>query len=162
MAEEIFNKDKLYAVIMAGGRGTRFWPLSRNKRPKQLLSLTDSRPLLRHTADRILPLIDKDRVLVVTARNHAEGVLEVLSDLPKENILIEPEGKNTAPALAFAAAHLLERDPDAVMAVMPSDHIIGAPERLLAEIELAAKVADKHKILVTFGIRPTRPETGYG
>ena len=147
---------------MAGGRGTRFWPLSRNTRPKQLLALTDDTPLLRMTVDRISPLVSKERTIVVTAQSHAKGVEELLSELDKKNILVEPQGKNTAPALALAAAHLLSRDSDAVMAVLPADHIIGAPEKFLAEISSAAEIANSKRLLVTFGIRPTRPETGFG
>jgi mannose-1-phosphate guanylyltransferase len=112
--------------------------------------------------DRILPLIPKERTVVVTAQSHAEGVLELLPDLDEKNMLIEPEGKNTAPALAYAAALLLERDPDAVMVVLPSDHVIGAPEKLLAEIRSAADLAKRKRLLITFGIRPTRPEPGFG
>ena len=154
--------SKIYAVVMAGGRGTRFWPLSRIARPKQLLTLAGDSPLLRQTVDRIAPLIPTERTIVVTAQGHADGVRELLPELDGKNLLIEPEGKNTAPALAYAAAHLLRRDQDAVMVVLPSDHVIGAPEKLLAEIRAAADLADKKRLLVTFGIRPTRPETGFG
>lgn len=147
---------------MAGGRGTRFWPLSRNTRPKQLLALVDETPLLRMTVDRISSMIPNERIVVVTAQSHANGVRELLPEFDTDNIIVEPQGKNTAPALSLAAAHLLSRDPDAIMAVLPSDHIIGAPEKLLAEIRSAAELANRKRMLVTFGIHPTRPETGFG
>ncbi len=147
---------------MAGGRGTRFWPLSRNTRPKQLLALAGETPLLRMTVDRISPMVPKERTIVVTAQSHAKGVRELLPEFDGDNIIVEPQGKNTAPALSLAAAHLLSRDPDAIMAVLPSDHVIGAPEKLLAEIRSAAELADRKRLLVTFGIHPTRPETGFG
>jgi len=156
------NNEHLYAVIIAGGRGTRFWPLSRHKKPKQLLSLNGHQSLLRQTVDRVLPFIPTERVFVVTAGAHAGGILEALPDIPQGNILVEPVGKNTAPALAFAAAHLLEQNPDAVMTVLPSDHVIGPNEKFMADVTAAGETAEKEKLLVTFGIRPTRPETGYG
>ncbi len=147
---------------MAGGRGTRFWPLSRNTRPKQLLALTDKTPLLRMTVDRVSPLVPRERTIVVTAQNHAKGVEELLPELNGKNILVEPKGKNTAPALSLAAAHILSQDPDGVMAVLPSDHVIGSPKKLLADIRSAAGVADRKRLLMTFGIHPSRPETGFG
>lgn len=156
------DKDHLYAVIIAGGRGKRFWPLSREAKPKQLLALDGNTSLLRQTVDRIMPLVQKERIFIVTAKSHAGGVLEEVPDLPRENILVEPVGKNTAPALAFSAAHLLEKDPDAVMAVLPSDHVIGQDDRFLSNITAAVEMADREPYMVTFGIRPTRPETGYG
>lgn len=147
---------------MAGGRGTRFWPLSRNTRPKQLLALADATPLLRMTVDRVSPLVPKERTIVVTAQSHASGVRELLPELDDKNILVEPQGKNTAPALSLAAAHILSRDRNGIMAVLPSDHVIGFPEKLIAEIRLAADVADRKRLLMTFGIHPSRPETGFG
>lgn len=163
MKEVAESSGDLYAVIMAGGRGKRFWPLSRNAKPKQLLTLTGDASLLRQTVERVAPLIPKERIIVITAQSHSDGVLEVLPDLPAENILIEPEGKNTATALSFAAEHILGRNKSAIMAALPSDHVIeGPPGKFLKDISRAAQTADKNGMLVTFGVRPTRPETGYG
>ncbi|MBI5179409.1 MAG: NTP transferase domain-containing protein [Nitrospinae bacterium] len=152
----------MFAVIIAGGRGTRFWPLSRTARPKHLLGLNGPDPLLRQTVDRVLPLATAQRTLVVTMKSHADEVRAVLNGIPAKNILVEPVGKNTAPAIALAAAHVLDAGPDAIMAVLPSDHIISPPEKFLDDLREGARLAASGNILVTFGIAPARPETGYG
>ena len=154
--------ERLFGVIIAGGRGTRFWPLSRKARPKHLLNFTGDTSLLRQTADRIAPLTGVERLFVVTAESHADEVREILSDRPPQNILVEPVGKNTAPAIALAAAHILDKDPNAIMAVLPSDHIIEPRDKFLADIEEGARLADTRRAFAIFGIRPTRPDTGYG
>ncbi len=151
-----------YAVIIAGGRGRRFWPLSREAKPKQLLSLDGDKTLIRQTVDRIGSEIPPERIFIVTGASHAESLIETVSTIPRENILVEPVGKNTAPALALAAAHLLEKDPDAVMVVLPADHVIGRNNKFIEDIQLAAEFAEEKHSMVTFGIRPTLPETGYG
>ncbi len=155
-------KDRLFGVIIAGGRGTRFWPLSRKARPKHLLNFLGDTSLLRQTAERVLPLTGVERLFVVTAESHAGEVREVLSDIPPQNILVEPVGKNTAPAIALAAAHILDKDPNGIMVVLPSDHIIEPRDKFLADLEEGARLADARRALAIFGIRPTRPETGYG
>jgi len=152
----------LYAVIIAGGKGKRFWPLSRDKRPKQLLSLTGSHTLLEDTVERVKPLLADDKIFVVTGRNHADKVRESLPDIPKENIIVEPIGKNTAPAIAVATAHIMAQDKDGVMVVLPADHVVGLEKRFVENILDASKVAESKSLLVTFGIHPRHPEIGYG
>ena len=117
---------KTTAVIMAGGRGERFWPKSRNNRPKQFLSLTsDGETMIQKTVKRLLPLVDMEDIYIVTNAAYTELVLDQLPDLPKENILAEPCARNTAPCIAFAAAVIKQKYDDAVMLVLPSDHLIG-------------------------------------
>ncbi len=115
----------MFAVIMAGGKGTRFWPRSREKMPKHLLDILGERTILRETVDRIRPIVPAERTLVVTGRSHAAEVIRQLPEIPPENILIEPVGRNTAPCIGLAALHILKRIPDEVMLVLPSDHRIG-------------------------------------
>jgi mannose-1-phosphate guanylyltransferase len=152
----------MFAVIMAGGKGSRFWPRSREKMPKHLLDIQGERTIIRETVDRIRPLVPPERTLIVTGRSHAAELIRQLPEIPAENILIEPVGRNTAPCIGLAALHIQQRVPDAVMLVLPSDHRIGdeiAFRRVLAEAGKAAAVGNP---LVTIGIRPTGPETGYG
>jgi len=151
-----------YAVIMAGGSGTRFWPLSRKARPKQLLPLgpgPDS--LLAETVRRIAPLIPADHVLIATSDALADAVAAAVPNVPRENILGEPTGRNTAPCVGWAAAHVARRDPSAVVVVLPSDHHIGDEPAFLSVLSRAIDAASNGD-LVTVGIEPTRPETGYG
>jgi mannose-1-phosphate guanylyltransferase/mannose-6-phosphate isomerase len=153
----------LYAVILAGGSGTRFWPLSRELYPKQLLKVLSHRTLIQESVSRVIPLIPADRVLVVTGASHAEAVRFQLAEVgvPKANILIEPIARNTAPAIGWAAEAIRRRDAKGIMLVMPSDHIIPDGAEFIRAVELAVEVAQE-KRLVTFGIKPRRPETGYG
>jgi mannose-1-phosphate guanylyltransferase len=151
-----------YGVIMAGGSGTRFWPLSRAARPKQLLPLGGGDvSLLRATQQRLEPLIPPERVLVVTSEALAEQTRAELPELPPENVLAEPMGRNTAPCVGWAASVVARRDPEAVMAVVPADHHIGNERAFLGVLERALEVAGTGE-MVTVGIRPTRAETGYG
>jgi mannose-1-phosphate guanylyltransferase len=115
----------LHVVIMAGGSGTRFWPVSRQLRPKQLVALAADCPILRLTFERIAPLVSADRIWVVTTRDTADATRDLLPELPKGNVLAEPEGRDTAACAGFAAQALLRHDADAVCAMLPSDHIIG-------------------------------------
>jgi mannose-1-phosphate guanylyltransferase len=151
-----------YAVIMAGGSGTRFWPLSRATRPKQLLPLGGSDvSLLRATRDRIASLIDAEHTLVVTSETLAERIRAELPELPPENILLEPVGRNTAPCVGWAASVVARKEPEAVLAVLAADHHITDPAsflRVMSRAVEAARLGD----MVTVGVRPTRPETGYG
>lgn len=151
----------MYAVIMAGGSGTRFWPLSRRARPKQFLAIGTERPLLRETVDRLGPLIPPEKVYVVAGQHHAAPIRTLLPDLPADHLLVEPCPRNTAPCVGLAAVHLARRDPQAVMAVLPADHHIGDGPGYRAVLAAAAERARAGEI-VTLGIRPTRPETGYG
>jgi mannose-1-phosphate guanylyltransferase len=153
----------LYSVIMAGGSGTRFWPESRDLRPKQLLKLVGDRTMIQSTVDRLEGLIPRDRVFIATNARQAAGIAEQLPDLPQSALLLEPCKRDTAPCIALAAAHLMKRDPDAVMAVMPSDHVIGPAERFQQAIQLAADlVAASPDRIVTLGIRPTYPAESFG
>lgn len=149
-------------MIMAGGAGTRFWPSSRVSKPKQFLNLLGERSMIQSTIDRILPLIPIERILVVTNQQYVGIVQEQLPDLPHENIVGEPIAKNTAPCVAAAASILIERDPEATMIVLPADHHITRPKRFLQILETALVKAEQGPNLVTIGITPHRPETGYG
>jgi len=153
---------RLCAVILAGGRGERFWPLSRRSRPKQLLPLLGDRPMLTLTIDRLDGLIAREDVWIFTARDLAPQVLEAAPGVPAAQVIGEPVGKNTAPALALAAWWLKDLGKDAVMVVLPSDHRVEPAQRFREDLERAAGVALERGAIVTFGIPPTRPETGYG
>jgi mannose-1-phosphate guanylyltransferase len=154
-----------YAVIMAGGSGERFWPASRRARPKQLLRLTDPNlSMIEEAIERIAPLIPRERILIATSELLARPIAEALPGLPSENVLAEPEKRNTAACLALAAAHLEQRHPDedVVMAVLTADHQIGVPDQFRATVARALDFAATNDALVTIGVVPTRPETGYG
>jgi mannose-1-phosphate guanylyltransferase len=154
--------EKTFAVIMAGGVGARFWPSSRAARPKQLLDLTGSgTTMIAATLARLAPEIPAERVLVVTGRATAVAVRKALPTVPRENILAEPVGRNTAPCIGWAALHARRRDPDAVLAVLPSDHLVRKPEEFHAGLRKAVGAA-REGALVTCGIAPDRPETGFG
>lgn len=154
---------KITAVIMAGGRGERFWPKSRNNRPKQFLSLTkDGETMIQKTVKRLLPLVDMEDIFIVTNASYISLVKEQLPKLPEENILAEPCARNTAPCIAFAAAVIGRKYDDAVMLVLPSDHLIGYEDIYISTLKKAVAVSLEEKNLVTIGITPTYPETGYG
>jgi mannose-1-phosphate guanylyltransferase len=152
----------LHVVIMAGGSGTRFWPVSRRLRPKQLVALAVDRPILRLTFDRIAPVVPPERTWVVTTKDTADATRELLPELPQGNVLAEPEGRDTAACAGFAAQVLLRHDAEAVCAMLPSDHIIGEQERFRTALLAAAEVVSADGGLLTFGVQPTRAETGYG
>ncbi|NEQ37722.1 MAG: mannose-1-phosphate guanylyltransferase [Okeania sp. SIO3I5] len=152
-------------VILAGGKGERFWPLSRKHRPKQFLSLDGSgKSLLQATADRLLPLSNGwDGLWVVTSAMLAEGVGQQLPQMPKENILAEPEGRDTAPAVAWTAIETARRyGEDALVGFFPADHWIGEPEVFQKTLEAAAELATNQEAIVTLGVKPSFPSTGYG
>lgn len=154
--------DHTWAVVMAGGVGSRFWPASRKRTPKQLLDLVGSgRTMIADTVERLKPDVPPERVLVVTGRVTVDAVAEALPELPPENILAEPEGRNTAPCIGWAALHVRRRDPDGVLAVMPSDHLVAERRAFLDAVRTAVGAA-REGSLVTFGIAPDRPETGFG
>lgn len=154
---------KITAVIMAGGRGERFWPKSRNSRPKQFLSLTsDGETMIQKTVKRLRPLVDAEDIFIVTNAAYTGLVKEQLPDVPAENILAEPCARNTAPCIAFAAAVIGRKYDDAIMLVLPSDHLIGYENIYIKTLKKAVAVAGQGKNLVTVGITPTYPETGYG
>jgi mannose-1-phosphate guanylyltransferase len=152
----------LHAVIMAGGSGTRFWPASRHHLPKQLLTLATETPLLRMTFERLGDLVPVDRVWVVTTAETAEATRKILPELPPENTLSEPMGRNTAACAGLAACATQKADPEAVCIVLPADHVIGEEARFRAAMAAGAEFVSREGGLLTFGVRPTRPETGYG
>ncbi|TDJ76712.1 MAG: mannose-1-phosphate guanylyltransferase [Planctomycetota bacterium] len=152
----------LFAIIMAGGSGTRFWPASRRARPKQFLAITGRRSMLAETWARIEPIIPAERTLVVAGAEHEALVREALPDLPPENVLLEPVGRNTLPCVALAAYEIARRAGDPVQVVLPADHLIAPAESFRASVLAAAGVARATGALVTFGIRPSYPATGYG
>ncbi|MBU2227643.1 MAG: NTP transferase domain-containing protein, partial [Proteobacteria bacterium] len=152
----------MFAAIMAGGKGSRFWPRSRERMPKHLLDIVSERTIIRETVDRIRPFVPAERTLIVTGRSHAAELIRQLPEIPPENILIEPVGRNTAPCIGLAATHILKRDSDAIMMVLPSDHRIGNEPAFREVLQAAAGAASRGDSLVTIGIRPTGPETGYG
>ncbi len=151
--------DKVYAVILAGGSGSRLWPLSRQHLPKQFLALDGEATLLQTTIDRLSPTINAESVLIVTQDAHAKG--EAYHALLPYQALYEPIGRNTAPAIALAAIYLMADGSDPVMVVLPADHIIEGAARFRAHLDIAIQAAQSGK-LVTFGIQPTRPDTGFG
>jgi mannose-1-phosphate guanylyltransferase len=150
------------AVIMAGGRGTRFWPRSRGKRPKQFLSMVGEGSLLEQTVNRLEGSFRPEDIFVLTTEELAEATRALLSALPPENVLVEPEGRNTAPCLALALVAIERRVPDGVMVVLSADSWIGDRAKFLRDIDTAVAHAAEKRDLVTFGIRPAYPETGYG
>lgn len=154
--------SELKAIIMAGGSGTRFWPLSRKYRPKQLLSLFGERSLLQEAVGRVVPLCGWEGVWVVTGENIASAVAGQLPQLPREQLLVEPVGRDTAACVGWAAWRLLARGENPVLAVLPADHWVGDEEAFRRVIQAAAGLASQGEYLVTVGITPTGPETGYG
>jgi mannose-1-phosphate guanylyltransferase len=156
------NNERAYVVIMAGGSGTRFWPLSRSTRPKQFIALgPDDRSLLRATAERVWDMLPPERTFVVTSELLRERVAEELPELDPKRILAEPVGRNTAPCIGWAATHVKRLDPDAIMAVLPADHYISDTDAYLDTLRRGLEAAT-HGDYVTIGIRPRRAETGYG
>ncbi len=151
----------MYAVIMAGGQGARFWPLSRKQHPKQFLRLFGKHTLLHETAKRLVPVLGWEGIYVVCGRNHADMVREQLPKLAPDQVIIEPVGRNTAPCIGLAALYLKERFAGQVMAVLPADHLIQDVEEFHRLLRVAEQLAIRDW-LVTLGIRPTYPATGYG
>jgi mannose-1-phosphate guanylyltransferase len=152
----------LHAVIMAGGSGTRFWPASRRDRPKQFLTLATDKPLLRMTFERLEGLVPPERVWVVTTAATADASHDILPELPTGNILAEPVGRNTAACAGFAAHAVLSLDPEAICIVLPADHIIGQEDRFRSAMAAGARLVEREGGMLTFGVQPTRPETGFG
>jgi mannose-1-phosphate guanylyltransferase len=151
-----------YAVVMAGGQGTRFWPRSRSRVPKQLLRITGQYTLLQETVRRLVPLCSWHHIIVVCSKEHAAEVRRQLPRVPAKQILVEPIGRNTAPCIALAAEWITERVGDAVMIVAPADHVIQDEVKLRQTVRTASDLAAAHDCLVTLGIEPNRAETGYG
>lgn len=152
----------LKAVIMAGGSGTRFWPLSRRRTPKQFLPIAGESAMIRATLDRVLPLIPPRDVYTVAGSGHTAAIRRLLPELPAANVLVEPAARNTAASLILATAAVHLRRPEAVVAVLASDHLIRDRKTFLRKLKAAARTAAERDCLVTFGIPPTFPSTGYG
>jgi mannose-1-phosphate guanylyltransferase len=156
------NGPDLRAVILAGGRGTRFWPLGRSRRPKQFLNLTGSRTLAEETVRRIAKIVPPDRVTLVADAGLTRALKRMFPGLPKAAFVVEPAARNTAPAVLLATARVFLDNPEAVVAVLPADHLIRDRARFLKKLEAAAEAAFEEGALVVFGVPPAYPATGYG
>jgi mannose-1-phosphate guanylyltransferase len=155
------RRSHLHAVVMAGGAGERFWPKSRRSRPKPLLAVTGAETLLEATLERAAWFAPRENTWIVCTAENADAV-RAASRMPRSRLLVEPRGRNTAMAIGFAAARVAAADPDAVLAVLPADHVIPDARAFAAAIRRAARAAAAAGALVTLGVSPTRPETGYG
>lgn len=162
MKKRVASSPDRFAVILAGGRGERFWPLSRERTPKQLLKLLGPRSLLQQTVDRVRPLVPLTNLLVITTAAQAPEVRRQLPGLPRANLLIEPVGRDTAPAVTLAAAVVGARSTTAIMAVLPADHVIPEEKKFRQVLADAFDLAGRGQVIVTLGIPPTEPATGYG
>src|SRR6266566_7923740 len=153
---------KFYPVILAGGRGTRFWPLSRKRRAKQLLALDGKQTMIQQTVSRLLPLASPKSFWVITNKDLQREIARQFPRLAKPQIIAEPIGRNTAPAIGLAAFILSRTDPDAVIGMFPADHVIADENRFRQTLSEGIRIATVGENIVVLGIRPTRPETGYG
>jgi mannose-1-phosphate guanylyltransferase len=156
------SSNNLWAVVLAGGIGSRFWPASTPARPKQLLPLASARPLIADTVERVLPLVPAARIRILASERLATALLTAVPALGPANVLREPRARGTAPALAWAAATIAAADPDAVMISLHADHVIEPPAVFRALLEATAAASLKERRLYTIGAQPTRPETGFG
>jgi len=158
----VAKNSNFYPVILAGGRGTRFWPLSRKRRAKQLLALDGKQTMIQQTVARLLPMAPSKQFWIITNEDLRSAILKQLPKLTKTQVLAEPLGRNTAPAIGLAAFLLLCENPDAVIGMFPSDHVIADEKSYRATIERGVKIAANGENIVVLGIRPNRAETGYG
>ena len=156
------KNPNFYPVILAGGRGTRFWPLSRKKRAKQLLALDGKQTMIQQTVARLLPLAAAKKFWIITNEDLRPAIVKQLPKLPKVQVLAEPVGRNTGPAIGLAALLLLREDPDAVLGLFPSDHVIGDEKRYRETLTRGIEIAAAGANIAVLGIRPNRAETGYG
>ncbi|HTT24063.1 MAG TPA: mannose-1-phosphate guanylyltransferase [Candidatus Sulfotelmatobacter sp.] len=156
------RNPNFYPVILAGGRGTRFWPLSRKKRAKQLLALNGKQTMIQQTVVRLTALAPTTKFWVITNEDLRPAILQQLRTLPKTQVLAEPVGRNTAPAIGLSAFLLLRENPQAVIGMFPSDHVIADEKRYRETLERGIEIAAAGPNIVVLGVRPTRPETGYG
>ena len=155
-------KSDGYIAILAGGEGTRLWPLSRSRRPKQLLQLGSDRSLIQRTVDRLLPLVDPERILIITEQSHADALHAQLPELPNASIIVEPTRRGTAAALLLAALHIRDRAPEATWASLHSDAFITDDDEFRRTLAAALEAATSGEYLVTTGVEPRFPATGYG
>jgi mannose-1-phosphate guanylyltransferase len=160
--KSVTKNSNFYPVILAGGRGTRFWPLSRKKRAKQLLALDGKQTMIQQTLTRLLPLAPAKQFWVITNEDLRPAILKQLPKLPKAQVLAEPAGRNTAPAIGLAAFLLLRENPDAVIGLFPSDHVIADEKHFRETLERGIEIAAAGANIVVLGIKPNRAETGYG
>ena len=152
----------MYCVIMAGGSGTRFWPYSRHSRPKQLLKIVGETSMLQMTVDRLKKVNTVQDIFIVTRQDLADTIMDEITGVKPENIIVEPSGKNTAPCIGLSALKIAKLQKDAVMGIFPADHLIVGHKRFAKAITTAKHIAHKKKALVTIGLKPTFPSTGYG
>ena len=158
-----FMSTNIYVVIMAGGSGTRFWPYSRDNKPKQFLDVVGTgRTLLQMTFDRFLEITTADKIWIVSNEKYGEIIHDQLPEISKNQVLLEPDKRNTAPCIAYASYKIMKEDPNATLVVSPSDHVVFKEKEFERIINTAVKSASKDQKLLTIGIRPNRPETGYG
>ena len=162
MSAKRVPQANFYPVILAGGRGTRFWPVSRRRRAKQLLALDGKQTMIQQTVARVLPLVAANRCWIITNSDSYREILRQLPRLENRQVIAEPVGRNTAPAIGLAAAILLHQDPDAILGIFPSDHVIEDGEKFRRILQQGINLAAADGNLVVLGIRPSRPETGYG
>jgi mannose-1-phosphate guanylyltransferase len=158
----VAKNSKFYPVVLAGGRGTRFWPLSRKKRAKQLLALDGKQTMIQQTVARLLPLAPAKQCWIIANDDLRPAITKQLPKLPKAQVLAEPVGRNTAPAIGLAAFLLLRENPEAIIGMFPSDHVIADEKRFRETLERGVGLAASGENIVVLGIRPNRPETGYG
>lgn len=156
------SNDQRFVIIMAGGKGERFWPVSREKTPKQLITLLGEKSFLQGAVERVLPLVPLRNILVITNAAQAPMVRQQLPKLPKENIIAEPVGRDTTAAVTLGAALVGARSTTGVMAVLPADHVIPEPKKFQQVLEDAFDLAGRGQAIITIGIKPTEPATGYG
>lgn len=157
------NRNHCYCVIMAGGTGTRFWPVSKTTKPKQFLDVADTgQTFIRQTYNRFLGIVPQENIIVVTSARYRELVLEQIPELEEKNLLLEPYNRNTAPCIAYSVYTLLKRDPKAMMVVTPADHIIDNDDIFAQTIMNTFDYVEENDVLMTLGIVPTRPDTNYG
>ena len=152
----------MYAVIMAGGRGSRFWPRSRKKTSKQILNIVGRHTMIQDTVARLMRSIPGERIFIITNSLLQREIQKQLPHIPAENVIAEPQSRSTAACVGLAAAHLLHRDPDAVMATFAADHLIRDIDAFHLDLKFAEQLAGDNDVLVTFGIPPAKPETGFG
>jgi mannose-1-phosphate guanylyltransferase len=160
--QDVKFNPHFYPVILAGGRGTRFWPLSRKRCAKQLLALDGKKSMIQQAVERLAPMAKPGNFWIITNDDLRPAIVRQLPKLPAKQILAEPVGRNTAPAIGLAAFLLLRQDPEAVLGLFPSDHVVAEPTKYRATLKAAIEIAFAANSIVVLGIRPTRPETGYG